>query len=116
MGLFNSLIANAPCPICDTTLEKEIQFKHGAVRQYQYRIGDELRLVDGALSTPGKVQVDGITACSVCQTPSLLSKIVIDAGVITAVSILPIVDIPPRKQDKPEPRHGRTKSKRTLKE
>jgi len=112
MGLFNSLMANAACPICDSTLEKEIQFKHGAVRQYRYRIGDRLRLSEGVPSTPGKVQVEGITTCLVCQTASLVSKITIDADIITAVSVLPILDTAPPKEDKPEPRHGRSKSKR----
>jgi hypothetical protein len=42
MGLFNTVEVAVKCPRCNQTVPLKVQFKHGATRQYSYKVGDEI--------------------------------------------------------------------------
>jgi hypothetical protein len=90
MGTYNSILARIACPICGNTREKEIQYKHGSLRQYKYHIGDRIEPpADREQTARIEEQVDGITECSVCQTRALKCIVTFRRDVIVGVTILP---------------------------
>ena len=79
MGLFNVLSVAITCKQCSHLYIDRIQFKHGAVRQYEYNLGDELYWepptnrwasdINLGKQLPGEVLVYGISeleGCPIC--------------------------------------------------
>jgi hypothetical protein len=71
MSSFNTLIAEAKCPVCKNVVTFEVQFKYGSTRQHVYHLGDSL--IWGANDRGDKnayrVMVEGIGGpCPCCHT------------------------------------------------
>jgi hypothetical protein len=69
MGLFNILFAEVACTTCERTSSMEIQFKYGATRQYEYKLGDTLHWGGSQYGDPSNkaVVVEGISGkCQHC--------------------------------------------------
>lgn len=101
MGLYNSLFVECECPVCNSKLEREIQFKFGECRLHRYRKGDSL-LESKQLKPPSsKIIIDGVTDCQVCNTLALKCEIEIQNNVIRAARIeLSVLSGPNRKRPK----------------
>ena len=88
MGAFNIVSAVAECPLCGSKRLREIQFKHGKIRQYRYSIGDAVVADSNAPLLQSEV-VSGTTECEVCLTRYLKCQIRLRDGKIAAAEILP---------------------------
>jgi len=72
MGFFNELISKVQCSNCKTFYEARIQFKFGATRQLEYKIGDKIIWGFNEVGKPGitKAKVYGILGdeeCPICH-------------------------------------------------
>ena len=72
MGFFNELITKIECSNCHNFYEARIQFKFGATRQLEYRLGDEVIWGFNEIGIPEvtKVKVYGILGdeeCPICH-------------------------------------------------
>jgi hypothetical protein len=77
MGLFNVLSVATTCKQCSHSYVDRVQFKHGAVRQYEYSLGDDLYWepstnrwasdINLGEPLPGEVLVYGISELEGCS-------------------------------------------------
>lgn len=72
MGFFNDLITNIQCSNCNSLYEIRIQYKFGATRQLEYRLGDKIIWGYNEIGKPdmSKVKALGITdndECPICH-------------------------------------------------
>jgi len=92
MGFFNELITTIHCPNCNNNYEARIQFKFGATRQLEYRIGDKIEWGYNEIGTPGipRVKVFGIFGhgkCPACNADwDEEFDIYLEADVITGIT------------------------------
>ena len=80
MGVFNTVRGPCVCPTCYAPGELEVQFKYGGVRQFNYRVGDELEWGpnDVGSSAASHAIVAGIGGpCASCGADNLDVGIVI---------------------------------------
>lgn len=73
MGFFNVLVTNCQCNNCGNVYDARIQFKFGATRQLEYKIGNRLCWGYNEVGEPGlaAVKVYGILEndeCSICHS------------------------------------------------
>lgn len=68
MGSFNSLDVTIACPSCQVIASREIQFRHGAVWQYRYHLGDELRWGRNDVGDPDAPDV--VVDAWLCECPN----------------------------------------------
>ena len=92
MGFFNELITNVPCSNCNNLYETRIQFKFGATRQLEYRMGDKIiwGFNDVGIPNIGKVKIYGVLGdveCPICHNKNNNDEfdIFLDKDVITGI-------------------------------
>ena len=68
--MYNSLLIELKCPVCASVATRDVQFKYGNLRRYEYREGDELVWGTPQVGDPRfrEVLVLGITDCDSCST------------------------------------------------
>ena len=68
MGFFNELITKMDCSNCNKSYEFRIQFKYGATRQLEYRLGDKIIWGYNEVGEPNasNVKVYGISSKQEC--------------------------------------------------
>jgi hypothetical protein len=68
MGFFNELIVSVQCSDCNNVYETRIQFKFGATRQLEYKIGNKVIWGFNEIGKPDltKVKVYGVLGDDVC--------------------------------------------------
>lgn len=88
MGAFNTLLANATCPVCKKISMFDLQFKFGDTWQHKYEVGQRLKWGGNDIGTSGlsKVAVEAIgDPCPNCGTDNLNFNVVIESDVIVGV-------------------------------
>jgi hypothetical protein len=81
MGLFNILFAEVACTVCGKVSAMEIQYKYGATRQYEYKLGDKIHWGGSQYGDPSNkaVVVEGISGqCQHCRAEFMEYDILID--------------------------------------
>lgn len=72
MGFFNDLVTDIQCSNCNNFYQARIQYKFGATRQLEYRLGDKIIWGYNEVGKPdiSKVKVYGILGnddCPICH-------------------------------------------------
>ena len=95
MGIFDRLIAQAPCPFCGLLQSWHVQFKYGACWLNDHHVGDMISRSDTPRwneprPVPGRVRVPGIAeeSCSACGAEEVWAAIAVDDDRITGISLL----------------------------
>ena len=104
MGVFDRLIAEAPCPFCGSAQSWHLQYEFGACWQNDHHVGDLIPRAqkprwNDPPPIPGRVRVAGIAEeeCPGCGAKEIWAAITIDDDRITGVELLKHV---PREDDR----------------
>ncbi len=90
MGAFNVVKIKENCYSCGNFVELRIQFKYGAVRQYEYEPGDSLSWEGYWIGKPGhkRVVVDAIAEhCPICNAEGKDYEVWLEDDRIVAVKL-----------------------------
>ena len=68
--MYNSFLVALKCPVCSSVGPRDVQFKYGNLRRYEYREGDEIVCGAPQVGDPRflEVMVLGITDCDSCSS------------------------------------------------
>jgi len=93
MGFFNELIVSVQCSNCNHFYEARIQFKFGATRQLEYKIGDKIiwGFNEIGKSEMTEVKVYGVLdddACPICNNKNKNDEfdIYLEKDIITEIT------------------------------
>lgn len=91
MGLFNILEADATCPVCRKSVPFRIQFKYGATRQHEYKLGDMLHWRWNVVGEPDckRVLVEAIGGpCINCGADYIEFDIILEHDRLDSVTVV----------------------------
>lgn len=93
MGAFNTVTAEAPCPVCGRQAAFEVQFKYGETWQHAYVLGDALKWggTGADRGTPGhrRVLVRGIgSRCPHCGSEDKPFTVTMESDRVASVDPL----------------------------
>lgn len=88
MGSSNTLTADITCPRCGSDCDMEVEVRFGLLNQFNYKIGDKYRWIDGRSGKRGRRPADGnyegegYAECPACKLDFFVS-VTIEADIIS---------------------------------